>query len=216
MAAGGAAGGAGAGAAGGAAGAAGGGGGAAAAGALAGAAGAGGSGGGLIAGAGALGTVALGAGLLVVGLVKAAGMLNDFTKSTWEANRQLAEFSPHMARAMQIYDVQHRMLEIGRGERLAPGAEALSQAQIEYEKNTQELKVMGGVISNAVSTAWTNVTTTLMKPLNEMARGVNKLIEQGERPGTENQLFYQYVQDRFNAVGAPNVAQPRPWFVTPP
>jgi ABC-type transporter Mla subunit MlaD len=65
-----------------------------------------------------------------------------------------------------------------RGERLAPSARSLSNADQKLKDNSTELIVLVEQLKNGVLTWMENGLSNILEPLNEMAKSVNKWLKE--------------------------------------
>jgi hypothetical protein len=114
---------------------------------------------GVMGAASAGGPVAVGIVVLGAAAVKAAEALQRMTVEQVAYNRELAKVSPSMALVFAERDVQERMRNREIGERLAPSARGLTQAEQAAREATKDLEVLWEKIKNETATAWEGFKT---------------------------------------------------------
>jgi hypothetical protein len=143
------------------------------------------AGGGLAAGFSAAATAAM----------KVAKGLNDLSDTQLRYNRQLAEASAAMAATFAQRDVQERIRNIEKGDRLTESARALTQAEQQREENRKEIDILTDRVKNSVAAGWERFKGAAFAPFNEMARQLNVIAENtGPRAKEEPILMGEWVQ----------------------
>ncbi len=88
-----------------------------------------------------------------------------------------AEVSAGMAVIKGQAEFQDTLRDMQRGERLAPSARLLSNADQKLKDNSTELIVLVDSLKNGVLGFLENGLANILEPLNEMAKGVNKWLK---------------------------------------
>ncbi len=139
--------------------------------------------------------LASGFGAVAGAAVAVAKGLNELSETQLRYNRQLAEASAAMAATFAQRDVQERLRNIEKGDRLTESARALTHAEQQREESRKEIDILTNRFKNSVAAGWENVKASLYAPLNELAKGVNQVVENtGPRAKEEPILMGEWVQ----------------------
>jgi hypothetical protein len=155
--------------------------------------------GGAIAAVAAGGPVAIGVAALGFAAVKAAEALNRMTAEQLVYNRHLAQSSAQMAMVFAERDVQERMREREKGDRLAGSARALAQAEQGFAEGTKETEILWNRAKNEIAAEWETFKTVALSEVEVIATVLNKTYEWlEERFGISQQgamTFDQWMKD---------------------
>lgn len=138
---------------------------------------------------------------LGVAAKKSHDAIVDAAKAQDLANRKLAEFSAGMA----AVEVDARIREVFRqqeiGDRTADSAGFLSQSNQKYEDQLKEMTVLLTNIKNGVLGFGMDFINGVLKPLDDIAKGINKLVgNKGEiKPEGFQGLLDEYRQHEADA-----------------
>ncbi len=173
---------------------------------------------GAAAGAGALGlgaSLATGVGIFVGVLAVVGAALYGLGKAVdaatgtqLRAMREFEKVSSSMAMVFAQADLRDTLRNFERGERLAPSAQALSNADQKLKDNSTEIIVLLGAIQNSLLGFLESGLADLLEPLNEMARGAiewlkrNKLLAEGEAGEAFDQFLDRVAKDGLKAMQA--------------
>jgi hypothetical protein len=127
-----------------------------------------------------------------------------------DAMRQYEKVSAGMAIVFANADMRDTLRNMERGERLAPSAQALSNADQKLKDNSSELIVLGESIRNTLLALLESGIADLVGPLNEMARGIidwlkrNGLLKEGAQAESFSDFLDRVAADTEKSLQAGN------------
>lgn len=116
----------------------------------------------------------------------AGGALLLFSKQSRKAieqverNRELSALHGGLAAEYAKTDVQSFQLRRQKAQKTAGTGEELAQSYREFREDTKEIDALYNNAKNFLGSIFLKVTSTLLKPINMISAGINKLVNQGE------------------------------------
>ena len=137
-------------------------------------------------------------GSTVGGVIEAGKALYEFTKNlresaraALEANRKYEEMSAGMSLVFAQLNQRQLLRDMESGNRLSGSTKDLADSEDFARRNSQELEILGGRVQNYLGTAKNYIAGAITAGFNEVAGGLNTLIDQGkkqDRPATFGDL----------------------------
>ncbi len=146
---------------------------------------------------GPVGLAIAGVALLGTAAIAAVKSLNRMSEEQVKYNRSLSQASAQMAFVFAERDIQERMRDREKGDRLSTSARALTQAEQFKEENQKEISILWNKSVNYLSGGWEVFKGALFMQLNQEAELINKLLEffTGGTDTTKNLTMDEWARD---------------------
>lgn len=102
--------------------------------------------------------------------------LDKATQSIMNNNFQMGHFSAAMGAVAQEQEAAEAFRSKRMGDRLSESAKYLSDNQQERKNNSEGINALSGAVDNYIQGFKEKIVGTIMKPLNSIAEGVNRIL----------------------------------------
>jgi len=127
-----------------------------------------------------MGAVAGGSALAVAALYAFSKAVSQATDAQISAMRQYAQVSASMAVVLAERDVREMRRNMEKGDALAGSTKMLVDAEQERKETTKPIEILADKIYNGFLTVGNKIVTELAAPLADLAKVIDKWIEDGK------------------------------------